>query len=138
MVAQMEPDTMQYVVCGPDNRSRGLTGCRLESSGRFDIKMSRAKKKTGQKFDVFDFILDREDGTCIALHPSWGKVKLEGIEGHPLPDQEMPRGGPRGTNGPGTFQFFINKQKVARELKFVKMQPASKAKAKSKAKGNNQ
>ena len=55
---------------------------------------------------IWDFILSRNDGTCVALHPEWKNIKFWYKEGIPVEDLEIPstglggkkQGGPSSTS----------------------------------------
>ena len=59
MVAQMTDDSMQYIVEGPSGRSRGLIGCSIYQSNKFDIKMQRANPGLTTMKTAWDFLLWR-------------------------------------------------------------------------------
>ena len=46
MVAQMDEDSMRFIVEGegPDHRSRGLVGCRLQQMDKYDHKRAHARR----------------------------------------------------------------------------------------------
>ena len=56
---------------------------------------------------LWDFVLTRNDGSGIRLHPVWDQNKVESyrFDGHPEP-VEPPRKGPGTTNGPGTYKMY--------------------------------
>ena len=117
MVAQMDEHSMQMVVHpqfadGNFPRSRGLVGCRLQKTDRYDHKRHHAKGYPEMLF-VWDFVLVCEDGTQVFIHPNYSNTKIEFYRGVPEQDHELPRTGPGGTSGPGTFKYFKNKQTQA-------------------------
>ena len=117
MVAQLCDESMQLVVQGPDNRSRGLVACKLVQSKRYDHKTHHAMRYDQQVKGateiklIWDFILSRNDGTCVALHPEWKKTEIWSKAGSPVEDLEIPATGLGGRHKAGTFQYFIGKQK---------------------------
>jgi hypothetical protein len=123
MVAQLDGPSMQFVVHGEGpGRSRGIVGCMLEKSDRYDHKRSHANpgRRDGQgMLKTWDFILERADGTKVALHPSYKgtKIELVNVLGPDYSDHEIPRSGLGGTSGPGTFKHFKWKH-MARTLNF--------------------
>jgi hypothetical protein len=119
MVAQLALGDMQRVVCGED-RSRGLVGCRLAKANQYDHKRSHARfETTGEKrwSEVWDFVLDRSDGTCVSLHPHFKGTSVSMREGLPEPSHTMPKGGPGTSEGPGTYKHYKNKH-VQATLRF--------------------
>ena len=66
---------------------------------------------------IWHFVFYREDGTTVALHPQWSSTKVEFFIGEQDTDWELPRSGPGGTSGPGTFRYFKDKN-VSAHLKF--------------------
>ena len=103
MVAQLEQNEMQMVVEGLFGRSRGLVGCSFEVRPNSYVWDGQPKVK----LPVWDFVLRREDGTGIRLHPSWTKPKVESynIEGHAEP-VEPPRPDMGRSDGKGTFRKY--------------------------------
>ena len=59
------------------------------------------------KLPVWDFVLHRQDGTGIRLHPQWSKSNVESYdaEGHAEP-VDSPRAGHGRSDGPGTYRYF--------------------------------
>ena len=115
MIAQMKDDSMRVVVQGPENRSRGIVSCRVQRTERYDHKREHAKAKTAvaganpKMLEIWDFLLEREDGSCVCLHPHYSDTKISCKHGVPEKDHEVPsgpRGGRGGTSGPGTFKYF--------------------------------
>ena len=141
MVAQLRNEDLQRVVQGnfeedmhrvvgvtrPMPRSRGLVGCRLQKTDKYDHKRHAAARKAGTAgpndpmMYIWDFVLVCDNGTLIFLHPSYSNNKIEcytGYEGiQPARDHELPGTGRGGTSGPGTFKYFKNKG-VQYTLKF--------------------
>jgi hypothetical protein len=116
MVAQMDEYSMRLVVEGPeaaaDNRSRGLVSCRLQESDRYDHKRHVAGAGADQKvmLKIWDFILVRDDGTQVCVHPNYSNTKFSCTYGVPETDHELPLTGKGGSNGPGTYKYFKNKR----------------------------
>ena len=75
MVAQMDDESMLQVVQGPEDRSRGLTSCRLQQSEKYDHKRHHAQGAGSQMLKVWDFVLTRDDGSCVSLHPNFSSTK---------------------------------------------------------------
>jgi hypothetical protein len=110
MVAQMDDASMRLVVEGPEKRSRGLVSCRLQQTDRYDHKRHYACADKKVMLKVWDFILIRDDGTQVCVHPNYSDTQFSCKYGVPETDHEVPRTGPGGTNGPGTYKHFKNKQ----------------------------
>ena len=126
----LDDASMATVVNGPHNRSRGLFGCCIQQSGIYDHKRHHAKKQLGaavaDMWFVWDFVLVRDDGSRVALHPNWSNTSVECKFAQQLrSDTSVPRTGLGGTSGRGTFRIFSQKQ-VDCKMRF----DAGKAKAK--------
>jgi hypothetical protein len=107
-----------------NNRSRGLVGCIIMKSGIYDHKRHYAKKRdpnadahTGEVMGTWHFWLLRDDGTTVGLHPNWSNTKVSCYFGELDDDDELPRCGPGGSSGSGTYKHFKEKQ-VDAILKF--------------------
>ena len=83
---------------------------------------------------VWDFVLVCEDGTQVFLHPNYSNTKIECYRGEREQDHELPSGGLGGSSGPGTYQYFKNKN-VQAILRFNAKLGQGKGKAKGKATG---
>ena len=113
LVAQMDAPTMQRVVCGPDNdRSRGLVRCEFRPCPEsYDHQRHTKGVARGQaqavRLPVWDFVLIRDDGTGIRVHPEWSTAKLTlyEVEPHWGPVQP-PRAGLGKSDGRGTFSHY--------------------------------
>ena len=55
---------------------------------------------------IWDFVVVREDGTEVFLHPNYGETTFRSFSGMPLQDHEIPDSGLGGTNGRGTFKYI--------------------------------
>jgi hypothetical protein len=121
MVAMLNPESMRYVVEGDQQngaRSRGLVSCGLIQLNRYDHKRhSQNPGREGPDLKVWDFVLFRTDGSCIALHPEHSSTKFGCTNGMPVTDLEIPTHGRGGSDGSGTFSYFKKKQ-VTKGLKF--------------------
>ena len=129
----LDDASMATVVTGPGNRSRGLIGCCVQKSGIYDHKRHHAKKKLGiaiaEMWFVWDFVLVRDDGSRVALHPNYSNTFVDcRFAQQCRGDIGVPRDGLGGSNGPGTFRKFSQKQ-VDCKLRFdaSKRQPQSRA-----------
>ena len=87
---------------------------------------------------VWDFMLERTDGTLVFLHPSYRSSAVEAYVGWATKDHEIPRRGPGRSNGPGSYWGFKTKA-ITNKLKF-KPNPGrgGKGKGEGKAKGDAQ
>ena len=58
---------------------------------------------------MWDFLLERADGSSIRLHPQWSTTVVETFagEGHDT-EVEPPARGPGTSDGPGTYRRFKN------------------------------
>ena len=110
MVAQMDDQSMRMVVQGPDNRSRGLTSCRLQQTEKYDHKRHHALGPDCKMLKVWDFILMRDDGSCVSLHPNFSSTRFAAKFSEPDVDHEIPRAGRGRSEGPGTYKYYTNKQ----------------------------
>ena len=66
---------------------------------------------------MWDFVLERDDGSSVALHPNYKNTKVSCKLTPAVADATLPRTGLGGTDGPGTFQRFAARQ-VDLTLKF--------------------
>ena len=109
MVATLREEDMREVVLGP--RSSGaLVGCSLEvRPNSYDHKRRATVQatKVNIKLPVWDFVLRRDDGTGVRLHPNWGDRKVSALDLAPHADTvEPPRKGIGRSDGPGTFRNY--------------------------------
>ena len=144
MIAQMDKESMRYVVEGPPdagNRSRGVHMCQLVQTQVYDHKRCHAVRHAGlpvQMLYAWDFVVFRENNTVVSLHPNWSNTKIQCKEGVRVHDTEFPRTGKGGTSGRGTFQYFIHKQ-CDKVLRFDARKQPDKGKGKgSGARGSQQ
>ena len=88
MVAQLDEPPMRVVVNGQNNLSRGLVGCSIKQSKIYDQKRHQALQRldvpTPAQLFVWDFVLERDDGSCVELHPNYVTTKLS-CKVHPRP-----------------------------------------------------
>ena len=116
MVATLDDDSMRIVVEGPTGipglLSRGLVSCKIEETDIYDHKRhfagSTAVADTGL-LKVWNFVLERDDGTRVSLHPNWSDTKVQCYHGRTDTDHELPRSGKGGTSGEGTYKYFKDK-----------------------------
>ena len=74
---------------------------------------------TGEKqwSEVWGFVLDRSDGTCVSLHPNYKGKSVSMREGLPEPSHTTPKGGPGTSEGPGPYKHYKYKH-VQETLRF--------------------
>jgi hypothetical protein len=82
IVAQMDDASRQHVVQGV-NRSRGLISCRIQKTCVYDHRRMDAEARAGRfRPDGFlyewDFVVVREDGTEVWMHPAWSDTNISG------------------------------------------------------------
>ena len=109
------------VVQGKDGGSLGIVSCKIAKSEVYDHKRHYAHNAAGQEDDdmlfVWDFVLTRDDGTCVCLHPSWSTpTKIECTYGLPRRDVNYPASGKGGKGTPG-YAYFKRRQ-VDKILRF--------------------
>ena len=111
MVAQLDDASMTHVVSGPGNSSRGLVGCDIAPRpGSYDHARSVAQAQHAQgallKLPLWDFVLRREDGSAIRVHPQWKTPKVGSVPDGHFPDVQPPTAGLGKSDGPGTYKHF--------------------------------
>ena len=97
MVAQLNEKSMELVVEGPQGRSLGLVMCCVQQTEMYDQKR--------QHF-LWDFVLERDDATYVALHPMKGNTTVDCRFSLPVRDLELPRTGAGGTMGSWDLQVL--------------------------------
>ncbi len=128
MIAQLDPDSMRYVVNGDDSRGSGcgVTGCWIKPRPKsYDHALQHANlyawRETRDTM-IWDFVIKRADGTGVRLHPQWSTNKITAFaeEGRWLQVQP-PNHGPGHSDGKGTYKMHkeLNNQKT---LKFANLQ----------------
>ena len=115
---------MRILVCGPEERSRGLTGCYIAPRpNSIDHKrLHKIHTATGQaqnlKLPVWDFVVMREDGTAVRLNPPRSHTKVEccALNGPSETIHPPPRGlGQSWVRG--TYRWYMDHQTM-QSLKF--------------------
>ena len=99
-------------------RLQRIVRCFIQHLELYDHKRDHAHtnhRGLGKPFveaqQVWDFVVECDDGTYEIFHPRVGQTKAECKSGLPeVAGPELPRSGPGGTNGPGTFKHFTQKQ----------------------------
>ena len=124
MVAQLDAESMAFVVNGADGRSCGLVSCSFalrpnsyDHKRHHQLRLAGTPKKDAQ-LRVGDFVLTRVDGSEVRLHPQWSKTAVESyaVEGH-AEEVEIPAHGLGESDGPGTYRHFKDLG-TQRRLKF--------------------
>ena len=120
MVAQLDLESMRHVVEGPQleglcaaavaeaREKPCLIGCYLAKTDRYDHKRHHALGND-ETYHIWDFVLSRNNGTRICLHPDFSSTKITSYQGDAPSDHEVPASGKGGTSGPGTYKYFKNK-----------------------------
>ena len=104
MVAQMDEKSIKYVVEDGDC-SRGLVACEVRRrTGSYDH--SRQVYTPGPQLAVWDFVLKRNDGTAVRLHPQWSTNKIPTFAVEGQEPTQIPSAGLGMSDGPGTFRYY--------------------------------
>ena len=117
MVAQLDEKSMQIVVQGVDGRSCGLVSCMVAPRpNSYDHKRHTKLRDEGKPLNdmplpVWDFVIKREDGAGLRLHPQRSTVKVETfeIEGPEEPVEPPPQGNGC-SSGRGAYKYYKNVQ----------------------------
>ena len=128
MVAQLEDAWMEEVVTGPSGRSGGLVGCSFAiRPGSYDHKRHHMLRQTTttppqHKLPYWDFVVHREDGSGVRLHPEWSRPFVEAFEepghGEALAVVTVPpRRGLGRSDGRGTYVRYKNAA-VSKKMRF--------------------
>ena len=113
MVASLDEASMRSVVTN-DGLSRGLFYCSFSPRpNSYDHASSKALRDEGleinTKMSVWDFLLIRDDGSGIRLHPEWTKTKVRTCPPQgSATEKKTPQGGFGESAGKGSFQDFLN------------------------------
>ena len=117
MVAQLDEKSMQIVAQGVDGRSCGLASCMVAPRpSSYDHKRHKKLNDEGKPLSdmsllVWDFVIKREGGAGLRLHPQRSTVKVETfeIEGPEEPVEAPPQG--NGCSwGRGAYKYYKNVQ----------------------------
>ena len=107
MVAQLDENSMLEVVGG------GLVRCEFsrrpnsyDHATHFAMNAARNEHE-GPQLRIWDFVLWREDGSGIRLHPQWSRPSIATFapEGH-AEQVQCPRKGPGRSDGKGTYKKY--------------------------------
>ena len=113
MVAMLRDEDIRKVVGGA--RGDGfLMGCSLElRPNSYDHFRSHAlakrlgPKKVTVQLPMWDFVLHRDDGTGVRLHPHWSDRKVDAFDLLPHADTvQPPKAGLGQSDGAGTFRHY--------------------------------
>ena len=129
MLHNLRDEDIATVADGPAGNSGGIVSCKLVRTQHYDHKRERAEKLSksnwtriaDEKFyRIWDFVLDRADGSTCWLHPAFnGHVQYGEHRLFDIPIQ-APRGvGPGGSWGPGTYKYFRD-YRTEKTLRFDK------------------
>ena len=103
MVAQMDQPSIQLVCHGPEGRSRGLVRCEFSQRG---LGAAWVDAYGNPQLWAWDFVLIREDGSGIRVHPQWSTTEiLTYVERHGG-EVEIPLAGLGSSDGPGTYRHY--------------------------------
>ena len=112
----MDEKSLDIVVEGRDGRSCGLIGCYFAPRpNSYDHKRHRKLKDEGTplldvRLPIWDFVIERKDGTAVRLHPQRSTVNVETfvLEGHedPVEPPRQGKGGKGGSWGRGTYRYY--------------------------------
>ena len=124
LVSQLTDESMAFVVDGPDHRSGGVTGCYFAPRPKsYDHKRHHQLKEAGFPFQdaklrVWDFVIQRADGSAVRLHPQWSNTTVEtyAVEGH-AHEVRPPVNGIGSSDGRGTYKWY-KELGTQRKLKF--------------------
>ena len=106
MVAQMDEESIKYVVEDGD-RSRGLVGCEMRKrEGSYDHSRQVQLPRDHPQLRDWDFILKRNDGTAVRLHPQWSEKTIPTFALESAEEIPLPRNGLGQSDGPGTFKRY--------------------------------
>ena len=90
-----------------------MAGCELSRRpNSYDHKrhnqLKHAQKPYGNpQLRVWDFVLIRDDGTALRVHPQWSTTKIETYEGAGHAEQgEPPTAGLGNSDGRGTYKYY--------------------------------
>ena len=114
MIAALTEDSMSYVVTGPEGRSRGVVSCQFSPRpNSYDDITSRAIRKEDLEVPkmlvIWDFLITRDDGSSVRLHPVYKHRKFKCFpgEGHPEQVEPPPKGFGK-SRGRGSCQAYLN------------------------------
>ena len=108
MLADLTNATLEHIV-GPGVRR---IVC-MSITGSYDHKRHHAARQAGRQYPpdatvpVWDFVVERTDGTRVRFHPSQTKRKVE-IADYDFPlERDGPAAGRGQSDGPGTYRAML-------------------------------
>ena len=143
MVAQLDDESMDYVVRGPTGRSGGLLCCfcevtpngydhkrqtlfkNMEPERFHEVRPMMKSSREMPKLPEWDFLLIRQDMTAVRIHPENSKTSFSAREQQVMmPASPVPTKGIGKSDGKGTFlRMTIHKDRKV--IKFdAKKKPA--------------
>ena len=121
MVAALDEESMAFVVTD-EGRSRGLVSCEFSPRpNSYDHATSKALVDEGLQVNVrlpvWDFLVIRDDGSSLRLHPEFKTTKANAYagEGH-ASEVALPSSGKGRSSGKGTFQAYPTQKRQTRKL----------------------
>ena len=147
LVAQLTDCSLEIFFNHGNDRSRGeersIVNCCIQKQARYDHKRHYADRVAGRQEttgetelkQIWDFVFTRSDGTIVRLHPNWSSTKVGcsfGVGMDNFEPRDIPRTGPGGTSGPGTYSRLTRKN-IDVTLKFDANKKPQTAKAKAKS-----
>ena len=113
MIASLDEESMAKIVTN-NGQSQGLVRCEFSPRpNSYDDASSRSLREAEvvvkKKVDVWDFLLIRDDGSGIRIHPEWTKTKVPTVPHHgPSSEMDTPPRGFGTSAGKGSFQRYKN------------------------------
>ena len=123
MLGSLDDESLEKVIAGiplddDEPRSRGIKKCLVLKTRRYDHSRHHSNKKVKDMMCIWDFFLETDLGTLIALHPDLHSLKVQCYKAIPVAEFESPR---------GTFRRYKTK-KVDVTLRFKPMDSKGKGK----------
>ena len=109
MIGQLNDDSQWYAVVSHSiDRSSGIVSCSIEEIDQYDHKRHVAGKNTPRSRPLrkWNFVIKREDGSTVALHPQWDRNRVQFFICDQATDLQLPRSGAGGTSGSGTYRYY--------------------------------
>ena len=110
LLAHLTDLSLSYVINGPNGNSGGINNMRFEPrKNSYDHNRS-VQQPSGARMRLprWDFVVYREDGSTISLHPSWQGTTISCVEGYV--EAVIPQAGAGCSDGPGTHQAMLRGQ----------------------------
>ena len=119
LVAQLDDESMELVVNGPQGHSGGLVGMGFMLRPRsYDHSRQEQLPKGSVMQPGWEFVAHRYDGSGIRLHPRWSHTKFQAydMDTHDVQVQP-PRRGKGKSDGKGTYRKYLQLG-VLKQLRF--------------------